>query len=49
MLLYFVLACAGSVVALNNGVGKLPVMGYDTYNAFGWYVRLDTDSSVALN
>lgn len=25
---------AGSVSALNNGVGKLPKMGYDTFNAF---------------
>lgn len=29
--------------ALNNGVGKLPVMGYDTYNAFG----CDYDGEVA--
>ncbi|KFY15885.1 hypothetical protein V492_01699 [Pseudogymnoascus sp. VKM F-4246] len=25
---------AGQALALNNGVGKLPTMGYDTYNAF---------------
>jgi len=25
---------AGAVTALNNGVGKLPAMGYDTFNAF---------------
>ena len=24
----------GSASALNNGVGKLPKMGYDTFNAF---------------
>lgn len=24
----------GSSLALNNGVGKLPKMGYDTFNAF---------------
>lgn len=24
----------GSVSALNNGVGKTPAMGYDTFNAF---------------
>jgi len=28
------LALAGVAYARNNGVGKLPVMGYDTYNAF---------------
>lgn len=25
---------AGPATALNNGVGKLPKMGYDTFNAF---------------
>ena len=25
----------GSVLAFNNGVGKLPALGYDTFNAFG--------------
>lgn len=24
----------GSAVALNNGVGRLPALGYDTFNAF---------------
>jgi len=28
------LAAASAAHARNNGVGKLPVMGYDTYNAF---------------
>lgn len=27
-------ALAITVTALNNGVGKLPAMGYDTFNAF---------------
>jgi alpha-galactosidase len=27
-------ALASSAVALRNGVGKLPKMGYDTFNAF---------------
>lgn len=29
------LGVAGVAAALNNGVGKLPKMGYDTFNAFG--------------
>jgi len=31
-----VIAClTGATTALNNGVGRLPAMGYDTFNAFG--------------
>ena len=30
-----VAAMASSTAALNNGVGKLPALGYDTFNAFG--------------
>lgn len=30
-----VAALASSAAALNNGVGKLPALGYDTFNAFG--------------
>jgi len=37
------LAFASAVHARNNGVGKLPVMGYDTFNAFGG----DYDGSMA--
>ncbi|PGH20063.1 hypothetical protein AJ80_03713 [Polytolypa hystricis UAMH7299] len=29
------LALAGSAIALNNGVGKLPKLGYNTFNGFG--------------
>jgi alpha-galactosidase len=32
------------VARFNGGVGKLPVMGYDTYNAFG----SDYNGSIAL-
>ena len=32
------------VARFNGGVGKLPVMGYDTYNAFG----SDYNGSLAL-
>lgn len=28
-------ALVGSALALNNGVGRLPALGYDTFNAFG--------------
>lgn len=30
-----ILFLLSSASALNTGVGKLPVMGYDTWNAFG--------------
>ena len=36
---------AGSAVALNNGVGKLPKMGYDTFNAFA----CDYNQSIVLS
>ncbi|KAK4551726.1 hypothetical protein LTR86_010962 [Recurvomyces mirabilis] len=39
----FLLLTALGVHARNNGVGKLPVMGYDTYNAF----NCDYDGRVA--
>ncbi|KAK0828141.1 hypothetical protein LTR73_005094 [Friedmanniomyces endolithicus] len=29
-----VAALSSTAFALNNGVGKLPAMGYDTFNAF---------------
>ena len=37
------LTLATTALARNNGVGKLPVMGYDTYNAF----NCDYDGEIA--
>lgn len=37
------LALSGASYARDNGVGKLPVMGYDTYNAFA----CDYDGEIA--
>ena len=35
MVSFTILAFSAAAAALNNGVGKLPKMGYDTFNAFG--------------
>lgn len=35
MLLEFTSLFVTAVLARNTGVGKLPVLGYDTWNAFG--------------
>jgi len=39
-----ILLLIAAASALDTGVGKLPVMGYDTWNAFG----CDYDGAVAL-
>ena len=44
MMLLYVIGFPTAVLTLNTGVGRLPVMGYDTWNAFG----CEYDGALAL-